>query len=212
MRQSLFILSLLLIYNITFSQGVLSNTQGFSFNLFGKYNNWKSNSNFLGNLDDSEPNGTSIGLRLGYGFTENIKIFASHEFSNYALKESWNTYTINTTELGLRYSFAASLNKFRPYIQVAVARCPLNIDPVYYEDDFGNEFFDVKLKAGGYSFGGAFGVQYYITPDLNLDLGFGGNFGNFSELYIDGFEVSGNDEDVDFRILFLSLGVSYSIY
>ncbi len=212
MRYAIIFLLFLSTHTNFYAQGILSNTQGFSFNAYGKYNTWKSNSTFLSDLDDSEPNGVGFGLRLGYGFTENIKFFISHEFSQYALNEKWNTYTINPIEIGLRYSFGASLIKFRPYLQLAVGWHPLNISPVDFIDNDGNEFSDANLKSSGYALGGTFGLQYYLTPDLNIDVGLGGNFGKFSKLYINGLKVPGNDEDVDFRILHINAGLSYSFY
>ncbi len=194
-----------------YSQDVSSNTQGFSVSLFGVASNVSSNSYYLEGIIDSNPFGVGLGANLGYGFTESVKAFVGFQVSNYNPNGSRDKNSLDAFEFGLKYNFLASLNKIRPFISGAVNWNVLDVFPVDYIYETGEVLEDVKVNAKGLGFDVGVGIQYFLSPEFNLNISVGGKFGTFSKVYSNGVREK-FEEAVDFRYLGGRIGATYSFY
>ena len=195
----------------TNGQGISSNTQGFSVSAYGTFTNFKSTSFWFANISELDDTGYGVGVEIGYGISETIKVFAGYQVSNFNLNDNWDNNGLDVFEAGIKYNFLGSLSKVRPYLSGSVSWNSVSISPASYIDDSGNSINDVKLKSAGYSFNAGIGLQYFVSPDFSIDLGVGGKFGNFSENFVDGNPIT-FDEGVDLRYLFGKIGLTYSFY
>lgn len=195
----------------TNGQGISSNTQGFSVSAYGTFTNFKSTSYFLNEITEEDGTGYGVGVEIGYGITEALKVFAGYQVVNFNLDKTYTNNAVDAFEAGLKYNFSGTLSKVRPYLSGSAAWNSLSIAFINFTDANGNFIESAKLKSGGYSINAGIGLQYFISPDFSLDLGVGGKFGNFTENFVDGNPLT-FDEDVDLRYLFGKIGLSYSFY
>jgi opacity protein-like surface antigen len=190
---------------VIFGQDIRSSTSGFSVGLHGKYANWMSTSNFVGSLDEEEPNGIGFGATIAYGMNENISFFLSYTQTNYAQNEDWIHYTHQLTSAGVRVNFGATLKMLRPYLQAGIAQHNMKVDPIILGDDIFN-LYELKMTGIGVTFGT--GIQLYLTPSLAVDISAQGNFGNFADVTLDGQDFN-PETKTDFRFLAGQIGITY---
>ncbi|NND31851.1 MAG: outer membrane beta-barrel protein [Saprospiraceae bacterium] len=188
-----------------FAQDIRSSTTGFSFGLHGKFTDWTSTSNFVGSLDEDDPNGIGIGARIAYGLNESFSFYFGYAHANYAQNEDWDQYTHQLLHLGLRVNFGATLKSLRPYLQAGVGQHTMKIDPIIFGNDFSTLY---ALKMNGIGGEAGIGLQYFATPSLAIDIGVFGRFGNFSGITLNGVNFD-PETSTDFRFLGLEVGVTY---
>ncbi|MEM6802967.1 MAG: outer membrane beta-barrel protein [Bacteroidota bacterium] len=187
------------------AQDIRSNTKGFSINLNGVYSSWNSESNFLGELDDIEPTGLGIGLKLAYGFNQNIEVFLAYSGTSFSREFEWDTYVIGNLEIGGRYNFGATLRRIRPFVEAALSIHSLSIDPITFDGGF--TIF--SLESSGVGFTGGGGLHFFLTQSLSLNANGKIAFGNFSSTSLSGTEVDNLTETLDFTITSIHIGLSY---
>lgn len=188
-----------------FGQDIRSSTSGFSVGLQGNYANWMSTSNFVGSLDDEEPNGIGFGASIAYGINENLTFFLSYAQTNFAQNEDWSHYNDQLTSAGVRVNFGATLKMIRPYLQAGIAQHNMKVDPIILGDDIFN-LYELKMTGLGLAFGT--GIQVYLTPSLAIDISAQGNFGSFAEVTLDGQDFNPENK-TDFRFLAGQVGITY---
>lgn len=187
-----------------FAQDFKSNTNGFSLSASGSYASWSSESAFMGTLDDSEPTGLGLSLKAAYGFNQNIEAFLAYSTWGFQQEFDWDAYRKSILYVGGRFNFGATLRQFRPFLEAGLVWNSLTIDPITF--DLVNLF---KLEANG--LGGAFGggVHFFIIPNLSATAHGRYAFGNFSEILLSSNSVTGLNENVDYGVLAIDLGLTY---
>lgn len=197
----------LLLLCFTFStlsaQDVSSTTSGFSAEVGGQYDNWSSNSNFISDLAEIDPDGYGYKLGVGYGFTEKFSLKVTYNGANFNQNDNWTKFTFTGLDVNGQITFGGTLQKFRPFLGAGISTRTMKVDPVTL-DGFGA----FELKNTGVGFLGTGGVNYHFLPNLAGAFQFSLIAGDFSDSTISGEEVD-LEEDVDFTIIALSLGVKY---
>jgi len=186
-------------------QDIQSSASGFSVYGGFSYSSWSSESFFLGDLADLEPTGIGYKLGIGYGITEKVSVHANHYGLSFSRENDWNTYSISMQTLGTRFSFGATLSKWRPTFEVGLARVSNKVDPVFFDG-----FDNLELRSNGYGLHLGGGVNYHINTNMAICLQGNYMYGNFSETTFSGIEYD-PQEDVDFGILNINLGFRYFI-
>ncbi|MFZ1787238.1 MAG: outer membrane beta-barrel protein [Saprospiraceae bacterium] len=192
------------------SQDIVSNTKGFSISLFGVLSNYKSNSKFFTKVSSDEPSGLGFGGEIGYGLTETVKLFAAYQFQNFTKNGKFAQNTLTTFEGGVKYNFLGTLNRTRPFLSATISQNNLFVSPLQYELNGANSIAD-QYTAKGIGFSPSVGIQYFFTPEINVDLVSGIKFGNFTKNDADGTKLT-FDSPNDFRYLFLKLGLTYNFF
>ena len=187
------------------SQGIQSNTEGFSASLSPSYASWSSESQFLGSLDDLEPTGLGIYAKVAYGFTQSIEAFLGYGVESFNRKEDWDTYRSSTLDVGARFNFGATLRKVRPFAELALSIHDVAIDPIVFEGS--TELFNLDLS--GFSGTVGLGVHYFMLPNLSVSVTGKGSFGSFDSVFLSGVEVLDLEESLDLEMIRIQLGVSY---
>ena len=202
------ILTTLLILHLSItinSQDIQSSATGFS--IYGglSYSSWTSESFFLGELAETEPTGYGYKLGVGYGINERISIHANHYGLYFNQEFDWNSFSINMQTLSARFTFGATLSKWRPTFEAGMALVSNKVDPVAFD---GYDDWELRNKGLGLHLGG--GISYHINTALSICLQGNYMYGNFSSITFSGTEYD-PEEDVDFGILNINLGVRYYI-
>jgi len=205
------VLAIIFLAGAVSAQGIQSNTEGFKLSVFGSVDKWDSNSFFIGDIAEDDSSGNGLGFDVAYGATESIEVFISYSRIKFASGNEWNTYRTESIELGGRYYFGASLQRWRPFAQAAIGSTSLKLDPVFVSEGGTTLYDDAEMILRGLSFGVGAGVNYYITPEFSLGFNVSGKLGNYSSV-----KVNGNDYDpgdtVGFRFLSFRLAATYLFY
>lgn len=206
MKKTLLSLVLLAGFAALRAQDYKSTTSGLSFNLSGLYSTWNSNSNFIGTLDDLEKTGLGFSAKVGYGFSQRFELFLAYGTASFKRKEEWDTYRLSQLELGGRFTFGATLQTFRPFLQVGLASDAFTINPITFD---GISLF--KLETSGLGLVGGAGTHVFILPNLSATLDLKGSFGNFSDLSLSGntVDIDALNEKLDFSVFTVHLGLTY---
>jgi len=190
---------------LSYGQDIVSNAAGFSLNLNPSYASWRSESVFLGSLDDLEPTGLGVYAKVGYGITQQIEVFLGYGVEGFKRKEDWDTYRNSTFDIGARFNFGATLKAFRPFLEAALSRNDLTIDPIVFDN--GTELFNLNVK--GFSFTAGAGLHYFVQRNLSITAMAKASFGSFDEVYLSGEEIVGFDETLDLELYRIHLGMTY---
>ena len=201
-----FIIPFLLLFSSSLDgQDIQSSATGFSAYGGISYSTWSSESFFLSDLAELEPTGLGFKLGVGYGISEKISFHASHSAISYAQEFDWNTYNISMQTLSARFTFGATLSKWRPTFEAGAAFVSNKVDPVSFD---GFDDLELQNRGTGLHLGG--GINYHINTNFAISLQGNYIYGNFSTTRFSGTEFDPN-EDVDFAILNINLGVRYFI-
>ncbi len=150
---------------------------------------------------DEADTGGGLGLRAGYGFSDNVSAFlglAVAAIQSEGLVD--DQYALAHVDLGLRYSFGGPGSAFRPYVQGAYSGRAVSMD-------LGSEG---QLDMRGNGFTGGLGLEYFVSPALAIEGGFSYTAGELSEGRLDGSEwVDLEDAAVDLGSGRLELGLSW---
>jgi hypothetical protein len=206
MKQSIILIAVtcLLLGTKGQAQDIQSSTQGFSINANMNFGSWNSNSYFFGELDEIEPSGVGFGIKIGYGVNQNIEAFLSYNSTSYAREFDWENYNQSTILLGGSYIFGATLRKFRPFVEAALSFNTLMIDPITFD---GYTEFELKTSGAGGSLGG--GIQYFVKENLSVSATGRVNFGTYNSAALSGMNINIMEENLDFSITTIHIGVSY---
>lgn len=185
------------------AQDVRSSASGFSVNSNGIYSSWSSDSFFLGDLAEIDPNGTGFNIGVGYGFNQRFSAHFHYSLSNFNMNDEWDSFSVSSIDLSGRISFGATLKALKPYLGAGISSVSMKIDPVTFGDE---QLYELKNSGLGFLFNG--GLDYFIKT--NLSVGFQGEFniGTFSDISLSGQSVE-LDESVDFSYFKINLGVRY---
>lgn len=186
-------------------QDILSSASGFSVQGAFSYSSWSSDSFFLSDLADSEPVGIGLKLGVGYGITEKISLHANFYSLSFQREFEWDTFNFTSQTLGARFTFGATLSKWRPNFEFGLARVVNTIGPVFF-DTIDN--LELRNSGLGIQLGG--GVDYYINTNIAITAQANYLFGNFSDTTFSGVQFD-PQEDVDYGILNINVGVRYFI-
>ncbi len=185
------------------AQDVSSTTSGFSFEIGGEYAGWSSNSNFISDLAELDPDGYGYKLGVAYGFSEKLSLSMAYSGVNFNLNDNWTKFAVTGLDVYGRITFGGTLQKFRPFLGAGISTRAMKVDPVTL-DGFG----EFELKNTGLGFFGAGGANYHFLPNLAGAFQLRFTTGDFSGNTISGEQVD-IDETVDFTIITLSLSVKY---
>ena len=197
--------------NFSYSQGIASNTEGFGVKVFASFDSWNSNSFWLSDLADENPNGNGLGIQLSYGFNPSIEAYASYAFSSFNKNGDYNHVKTDFIEFGAQFNFGASLQRLRPFVNAGLVSMSFKTEPVDYFEAGYLVIDDGDAVDSGLGFAIGGGVDYYFIPELSAGFNVSGRFGNYSSSKINGLEIE-LDESVDFTYFRIALGVSYHFY
>jgi len=200
-----FFAGILVFSNELYSQDVQSSASGFSVQGAFSYSSWSSDSFFLSDLADSEPLGIGLKLGVGYGISEKISLHANFYSLSFQREFEWDTFNFTSQTLGARFTFGATLSKWRPNFEVGLARVVNNIGPVFFDS-----IDNLELRNSGFGIQLGGGVDYYINTNLAITAQANYLFGNFSDSTFSGVQFD-PQEEVDYDILNINLGVRYFI-
>ncbi|MEP6781157.1 MAG: outer membrane beta-barrel protein [Gemmatimonadaceae bacterium] len=111
----------------------------------------------------SSKTGFGAGALIGYGFNKNFALLVGFDLAKVDLSDGSSTVTnSNLTHLdfSVRYSFANADRAWVPYLNVAASGRGLS-----------NKISGVDASVTGLGYGGGGGVQYFVNPNVALDLG-----------------------------------------
>ena len=191
--------------NHIFAQDIQSSTSGFSVYGGASISGWSSESFFLSDLAESEPGGFGFKLGLGYGFNEKFSVHLQHYNSTFKKVFDWDTFSFSSETLSARFTFGATLSKWRPYIEAGLATARNKVDPITI-DNAGS--FELRNTGFGIHTGG--GLNFHINSSLAISAQANYLFGSFSDITISG-EIYDPEENVDFGILHINFGIRYYI-
>lgn len=158
-------------------------------------------------LEDGENDGgAGIGISAAYGFRSGLAIFlnASGARMN-ASAEDAEDYTFGQGDLGVRYTFGATAQHWRPFLAAALSGVSVSWENVDFFE-FGTA--DVEVSGPAFSVGG--GVKYFLNPRWALDGNVLWSSGSFDQVKIDNVTVELDDEDeVKLNTVRLQFGFQY---
>jgi len=202
------IILILTIFSFSISlrgQDIQSSATGFSFYGGFSYSSWSSESFFLSELSELEPTGFGYKIGVGYGITEKMSVHANHYGLSFSREFDWDTYSITMQTISARFTFGATLSKWRPNFEAGLAIVSNKVDPVSLDTLDELELFNNGL---GLHLGG--GLNYHINTNFAICLQGNYMYGGFSKTTLSGTEYDPG-EDVDFGIFNINLGVRYFI-
>jgi opacity protein-like surface antigen len=172
---------------------VRSNAQGFNLGLFLNGS--------AADVDDEVESGGGLSLHAGYGFTQNLGLFA--RLSAAAIQSEGledDQYGLAHFDLGLRYSVGSTASALRPFVQGGLTSRAAAFD-------LGSEGL-LETRGTGFTAGG--GLEYFVSPALAIEGGLSFSFGEMDEGRLDGSEwVDLEEAAIDMRTTRFDLGVSW---
>jgi hypothetical protein len=125
---------------------------------------------------DEAESGAGLSLRLGYGFTDRVSVFA--QGTGASMEDG--DYDLGHFDLGVRYLFSTA--RLRPYVEGGVGARAVQME-------IGGT--DVEVAGGALTLGG--GLEYSFGRTAGLDVGLDYTFGEFNQGRLDG----GDWEDLE---------------
>ncbi len=202
--------SLIAFTNQVHSQSIQSISQGFSVHAHGQFAMWNSNSFYLSDVPNEDPNGLGLGIELSYGFTSMISGYLAFGMVNFFNDDKWERYNTKLYRFGGQYNFGGTTSKLRPFLIVGGVYQNFNLNGGVIK--MGTEILnDVERVSKGLAAEVGGGVKYHIIPEFALELSVSGQFGQYRSNFANGQDL-GIDETVDTQHLFVRLGVGYYLY
>jgi opacity protein-like surface antigen len=144
---------------------------------------------------DTESGG-GLGLRLGYGVSNHVTLYAEGDGASVDYANTPGSYTLAHVGLGVRGTFRGARAKLRPFVEGAL----MGVGAADTEDGS-----DVLISGGGLQVGG--GLEYFFSRHVALDMGLTFGPGSFNKATVDG-ETSDIDK-LNFTSSRFNLGVSF---
>ncbi len=151
------------------------------------------------NFDESDEGG-SLNLRVGYGISRVVTLFAGASGSRMDGENNGlidDDYGFGVGEIGARFHFGAERRALVPYLEVGLQGAAAT-----YEDDF-----DLEFRGGALGLGG--GLAYYVSEPLALDVGLRFAGGAFDEVDLGGVAFDLDEDDFGFGVSRLTFGISW---
>ncbi len=191
----------------TYAQDVVSNTEGVTISATLDYARWSSSD--LGQLDEQEPNGAGLGLRVGYGFNQRFELFARLKGYSFALNdpEAWDRYSMASLAGGLRLNLGGTLQRLRPFVEAAYSSQYFIIGPITLNNGDPN-IYELKMRGPALQVAG--GLNFFITKSLAFNASVGGSFGRASSFLLN--DNGGFDDRPDLRTLQGNAGLTFFIH
>lgn len=154
--------------------------------------------------DDDPAGGGGAGLRAGYGFNRNFTGYIEADGITFDVDnpDFGGEWTMGHLDLGLRYSFANSLNRWIPFLEAALGGRTVRLEDATVEGEPAGE---LNFSGGALSLGG--GVGFFARETLAIEalVKFsGGTFGK-----IDVGNMSINDLDIEASSFRFKVGLAW---
>lgn len=150
----------------SFAQDVMrqrSTTEGLGIHLFGQLSSWATTSEDYSVLSDNSSGG-GLGIRLGYGITQRLEPYLRADYTMLT-NSTYTDMRTNLThlDLGLRFNFGSTIQRFRPFAELAGSHVRAVIDPLPVGSN------DLRLGMQGYGLTGGLGFNLFLTPALAIN-------------------------------------------
>ena len=156
------------------------------------------------NDDDDPASGGGLGLRAGYGFNRKLMGYFEvdgivFDVENPELEGEWSMAHV---DLGVRYSFANSLNRWVPFLDAAIGARAVGVEDARSD---GENVGEVTFTGGAFSLGG--GVAFYPSQKFAIETLLKFTGGTFDEIEVG--NVSVRNLDIDASSFRFKVGVSW---
>ena len=141
---------------------------------------------------DNADGGGGLGLRIGYGVTKTVTVFAALEGASIepgddGVFQNREPYALGSFDLGAQFNLLPS-SPVNPFLRVALngTSARYNVEGLSTEDD-------PEVRGGGLTLGGGTDIRLSRTLALELALDVAG--GTIQELEVGNITIAGNGED-----------------
>jgi hypothetical protein len=154
--------------------------------------------------DDDPAGGGGLGVRVGYGFNRNFTGYLEvdgiqFDVENPELEGEWAMAHI---DLGVRYNFANSLNRWVPFLEGALGARAVSVEDARSD---GEDVGTVTFTGGAFSLGG--GIAFFTSEKFALETLVKFTGGTFEEVEIG--DVSVSNLDIEASSFRFKLGISW---
>jgi hypothetical protein len=154
--------------------------------------------------DDDPAGGGGMGVRAGYGFNRRFTGYLEvdgivFDVENPELEGEW---AMAHVDLGLRFNFANSLNRWVPFLEGAIGARAVSVEDATSD---GEDVGKVTFSGGAFSLGG--GISFFTSEKFALESLVKFTGGTFEQ--IDVGDVSVRNLDIDASSFRFKLGVSW---
>jgi hypothetical protein len=154
--------------------------------------------------DDDPAGGGGLGVRVGYGFNRRLTGYLEvdgiqFDVENPELEGEWAMAHI---DLGARYSFANSLNRWIPFLEAALGARAVSVEDATSD---GEDVGEVTFSGGSFSLGG--GVSFYTSEKFAVESLVKFTGGTFEQ--IDVGDVSVRNLDIEASSFRFKIGVAW---
>lgn len=154
--------------------------------------------------DDDPAGGGGLGVRAGYGFNRRFMGYLEIDGIGFDVEdpELEGQWAMAHVDLGVRYSFANSLNRWVPFLDAAIGARAVSVDDATSD---GEDVGTVTFSGGAFSLGG--GLAFYTSQKFAIETLVKFTGGNFEQ--VDVGSVSVGDLDIEASSFRFKLGVSW---
>ncbi len=154
--------------------------------------------------DDDPAGGGGLGVRAGYGFNRRFMGYLEIDGIGFDVEdpELEGQWAMAHVDLGVRYSFANSLNRWVPFLDAAIGARAVSVDDATSD---GEDVGTVTFSGGAFSLGG--GLAFYTSQKFAIEALVKFTGGNFEQ--VDVGSVSVGDLDIEASSFRFKLGVSW---
>jgi hypothetical protein len=154
--------------------------------------------------DDDPAGGGGFGARVGYGFNRRFTGYLEvdgivFDVENPELQGEW---AMGHVDLGLRFNFANSLNRWVPFLEGAIGGRAVSVEDATSD---GEDVGTVTFSGGAFSLGG--GISFFTSEKFAIESLVKFTGGTFEQ--IDVGDVSVRNLDIDASSFRFKLGVSW---
>lgn len=110
-------------------------------------------------LQGEKTNSVGFGVTLGFGVSERVTLFTRGDYA----------YRATYLDVGARYSFGGASSALRPYVEGALTGAATGLRT----GTFGEPAEDRRIRSTAAALTAGAGVEYFLAPNLALDLGLG---------------------------------------
>jgi hypothetical protein len=154
--------------------------------------------------DDDPAGGGGAGLRAGYGFNRNFTGYIEADGITFDVDnpDFGGEWTMGHLDLGLRYNFANSLNRWIPFLEAAVGGRAVRLENATVDGDSAGE---LNFSGGALSIGG--GIGFFATEKLAIETLVKFSGGTFEQIEVGNVAV--NNLDIEASSFRFKLGVAW---
>lgn len=154
--------------------------------------------------EEDEAGGGGLGARVGYGFNRKLTGYLEvdgivFDVENPDLEGEW---AMAHVDLGLRYNFANSLNRWVPFLEGALGARAVAVEDARSE---GENVGEVTFSGGAFSVGG--GVSFFTSEKFALETLVKFSAGTFEQIDIG--DVSIRNLDIEASSFRFKIGISW---